>query len=113
MPGRCDPDQRGEGEAIFILMPEIFGVPPPPPPLHLQIMREQPVAAPGLQSNCCGLWRLSPQTRPVDALIAELGGTLADVRRDRDDWREQAQRRALLAPKAEPVEPAPEPKPHP
>src|SRR5262245_46823128 len=44
-----------------------------------------------------------------DALIAELRTALADMRRDRDEWREQAQRLALLAPKAEPVQPKPEP----
>src|SRR5262249_19474312 len=49
-----------------------------------------------------------------DALIAELRNALADMRRDRDEWREQAQRLALLAPKASPepvqatAEPAPE-----
>jgi len=31
------------------------------------------------------------------------------VRRGRDEWREQAHRLALLAPKAEPVQPKPEP----
>src|SRR5262249_20904793 len=44
-----------------------------------------------------------------DALIAELRTVLADTRRDRDEWREQAHRLALLAPKAEPVQPKPEP----
>src|SRR5262249_529778 len=44
-----------------------------------------------------------------DALIAELRNALSDMRRDRDEWREQAQRLALLAPKAEPVQPKPEP----
>ena len=70
-----------------------------------------------------GEWRIEPaelnrvyppvqanETRPEqahqDALIAELRSALADMRRDRDEWREQAQRLALLAPKAEPVQPA-------
>jgi hypothetical protein len=44
-----------------------------------------------------------------DALIAELRTALADMRRGRDEWREQAHRLALLAPKAEPVQPKPEP----
>ena len=46
-----------------------------------------------------------------DALIAELRTVLADTRRDRDEWREQAHRLALLAPKAEPVQPKPETEP--
>jgi hypothetical protein len=37
-------------------------------------------------------------------LIAELRGVIADLRADRDAWREQAQRLALPAPK--PVVPA-------
>jgi hypothetical protein len=40
-------------------------------------------------------------------LIAELRGVIADLRADRDAWREQAQRLALPAPK--PVVPAPKP----
>ena len=44
-----------------------------------------------------------PETNPAtDALVAELRGLIADLRQDRDHWREQAQRLALLAPK--PVE---------
>jgi hypothetical protein len=38
-------------------------------------------------------------------LIAELRGVIADLRADRDAWREQAQRLALPAPK--PVEQPP------
>ena len=38
-------------------------------------------------------------------LIAELRGVIADLRADRDAWREQAHRLALPAPK--PVVPAP------
>jgi excisionase family DNA binding protein len=43
----------------------------------------------------------------TDVLVAELRGVIADLRQDRDHWREQAQRLALLAPKpqATPVEP--------
>jgi hypothetical protein len=44
-----------------------------------------------------------------NALIAELRNALADMRQDRDEWREQAQRLALLARKAEPVQPKPAP----
>ena len=40
---------------------------------------------------------------------AELRTTLADMRRDRDERREPAQRLALLAPKTEPVQPKPKP----
>jgi hypothetical protein len=40
-----------------------------------------------------------PQDAQADALVAELRAQLADMRRDRDEWREQAQRVALLAPK--------------
>jgi excisionase family DNA binding protein len=44
-----------------------------------------------------------PETDPeTDALVAELRGVITDLRQDRDHWREQAQRLALLAPK--PVE---------
>jgi len=44
-----------------------------------------------------------PETTTVtDALVVELRGVIADLRQDRDHWREQAQRLALLAPK--PVE---------
>jgi len=50
-----------------------------------------------------------PEQAHQDALIAELRNALADMRRDRDEWREQAQRLALLAPKAEPVQPKPKP----
>ena len=46
-----------------------------------------------------------PEQAHQEALIAELRNALADMRRDRDEWREQAQRLALLAPKAEPVQP--------
>jgi len=35
----------------------------------------------------------------TDALIAELRAVIADLRRYRDEWREQAQRLALPAPK--------------
>jgi len=36
--------------------------------------------------------------RTSDALIAELRGVIADLRQDRDQWREVAQRLALPAP---------------
>jgi hypothetical protein len=44
----------------------------------------------------------------TDALVAELRGVIADLRTDRDAWREQAQRLSLPAPKppAPPVEEA-------
>ena len=45
-----------------------------------------------------------PEQAHQDALIAELRNALADMRRDRDEWREQAQRLALLAPKPEPAQ---------
>jgi hypothetical protein len=35
----------------------------------------------------------------TDALVAELRGVIADLRADRDAWREQAQRLALPAPR--------------
>jgi hypothetical protein len=35
----------------------------------------------------------------TDALVAELRAVIADLRQDRDQWREQAQRLALPAPK--------------
>jgi hypothetical protein len=40
-----------------------------------------------------------PETAPVttDALVAELRAVIADLRQDRDQWREQAQRLALTA----------------
>ena len=44
-------------------------------------------------------------TAATDALVAELRTVIADLRADRDSWREQAQRLALLAPK--PVEQPP------
>ena len=50
-----------------------------------------------------------PERAHQETLIAELRNALSDMRRDRDEWREQAQRFALLAPKAEPVQPKPEP----
>jgi hypothetical protein len=37
----------------------------------------------------------------IDALVAELRAVIADLRQDRDHWREQAQRLALPAPKPE------------
>jgi len=41
-----------------------------------------------------------PETRAAtDALVAELRAVIADLRQDRDHWREQAQRLALPAPK--------------
>jgi len=39
------------------------------------------------------------QDAQTDALVAELRAVIADLRRDRDEWREQAQRLALPAPK--------------
>src|SRR5258708_37587778 len=65
-----------------------------------------------------GEWRIEPaelhrvyppaqanEARPEqvhqDALIAELRNALADMRRDRDEWREQAPHRAPLAPQTE------------
>ena len=62
-----------------------------------------------------GLHRVYPpvQTREAHSeqahQDAELRTTLADMRRDRDERREPAQRLALLAPKAEPVQPKPKP----
>ena len=41
-----------------------------------------------------------PETRAAtDALVAELRAVIADLRQDRDHWREQAQRLALPVPK--------------
>jgi excisionase family DNA binding protein len=49
-----------------------------------------------------------PATHPAtDALVAELRAVIADLRQDRDHWREQAQRLALPAP--QPVENAEQP----
>lgn len=51
---------------------------------------------------------IAPATDPAtDMLVAELRGVIADLRADRDAWREQAQRLALPAPK--PVEQPTEP----
>ena len=72
-------DQQGEGRIE-------------PPELHR--------VYPAVQAN-----EARPEQAHQDALIAELRNALADMRRDRDEWREQAQRLALLAPKAEPVQP--------
>jgi hypothetical protein len=36
--------------------------------------------------------------RTTDALVAELRAVIADLRQDRDEWREQAKRLALAAP---------------
>jgi hypothetical protein len=41
----------------------------------------------------------APPDPATDALVAELRAVIADLRRDRDEWREQAQRLALPAPK--------------
>ena len=54
---------------------------------------------PAVQAN-----EARPEQAHQDALIAELRNALADMRRDRDEWREQAQRLALLAPKPEPAQ---------
>ena len=49
---------------------------------------------------------IAPATYPAtDSLVAELRGVIADLRADRDAWREQAQRLTLPAPK--PVEQPP------
>ena len=40
-------------------------------------------------------------TAATDALVADLRAVIADLRQDRDHWREQAQRLALSAPKPE------------
>jgi len=99
-------DQQGEGR---IEPPELHRVYPAvqanearpeqahegriePPELHR--------VYPAVQAN-----EARPEQAHQDALIAELRNALADMRRDRDEWREQAQRLALLAPKAEPVQP--------
>lgn len=42
-----------------------------------------------------------PEQAHQDALITELRSALAEMRAQRDAWQEQAQRLALLAPKAE------------
>lgn len=44
----------------------------------------------------------APRDAAPDALVAELRAVIADLRADRDHWRDQAQRLALPAPK--PVE---------
>jgi len=46
--------------------------------------------------------KATPQDTHTDALVAELRAVIADLRQDRDQWREQAQRLALPAPK-EPI----------
>jgi hypothetical protein len=47
--------------------------------------------------------RAAPATAAaVDQLVAELRGVIADLRQDRDHWREQAQRLALPAPRRAP-----------
>src|SRR5262249_19874767 len=43
--------------------------------------------------------RDAPADAAADALVAELRGVIADLRADRDQWREQAQRLALPAPR--------------
>jgi len=49
----------------------------------------------------------------TDALVAELRAVIADLRQDRDQWREQAQRLALTASiAATPPAPKPEPGEH-
>ena len=47
--------------------------------------------------------RHAPPDAATDALVAELRAVIADLRQDRDQWREQAQRLALPAPR--PAEP--------
>ena len=42
--------------------------------------------------------RHAPSDAAADALVAELRAVIADLRQDRDQWREQAQRLALPAP---------------
>jgi hypothetical protein len=37
----------------------------------------------------------------VDALVAQLRETITDLKRERDDWKEQAMRLALPAPRPE------------
>jgi hypothetical protein len=49
---------------------------------------------------------LAPTTAATDALVAELRSVIADLRQDRDAWREQAQRLALPSPGAPQGEPA-------
>jgi hypothetical protein len=44
----------------------------------------------------------SPGDAATDALVAELRAVIADLRSDRDAWREQAQRLALPAPRQVP-----------
>jgi hypothetical protein len=39
----------------------------------------------------------APPDPATDAVVAELRAVIADLRRDRDEWREQAQRLALPA----------------
>lgn len=43
--------------------------------------------------------RHAPPDPATDALVAELRTVIADLRQDRDQWREQAQRLALPAPR--------------
>jgi hypothetical protein len=54
-----------------------------------------------------------PESAPVspDTLIAELRAVIADLRQDRDQWREQAQRLALTASRASTVPTVWTPKP--
>jgi excisionase family DNA binding protein len=46
--------------------------------------------------------RDAPACNSTDALVAELRAVIADLRSDRDHWREQAQRLALPAPRRAP-----------
>src|SRR5262249_49184927 len=50
-----------------------------------------------------------PERAHQETLIAELRNALSDMRRDRDEWREEAPRPAPLAPHAQPLPPKPQP----
>jgi hypothetical protein len=49
----------------------------------------------------------------ADSLLAELRAVIADLRSDRDHWREQAQRLSVLAITDQRKEPEPKPEPEP
>src|SRR5262249_10697645 len=51
----------------------------------------------------------NPRAAVAEERLSELKALLADMQRDRDAWRDQAQRLALAPPKPEPVQAAPEP----
>jgi len=69
----------------------------------VELHRVFPPAAERTEGDTAAVQLHAPPDAATDALVAELRAVIADLRQDRDHWREQAQRLALPKP--------PEPKP--